>query len=135
MENHRIIDETDLFKLYSIYENTYLLDKQTKSEMFLGEFYGDPSCGLISKNNDYCIIGGLEKCVLFKNEVVTILNDGQLNPTFDIKQVNEQTLLILTNPWSENSAIWKLNIETLIITKIRDFLDYLDREYTESVIW
>jgi len=135
MDNYWTIDETDLFKLINIYEDTYLIDKQTKNKIFLGDFYGDPECGLISRNNDFCIVGGVDKCILYKDGKIITLLDEKLIPTHDIRQIHSSILLILTDPWSEKSAIWKLDIESMNITKQKDFTDYYDKEYTKNIIW
>ena len=43
------------------------------------------------------------------------------------------TAEFLTDPWHKDSAIWEIDIETLELKKIRDFLDYQGKEYTENV--
>jgi len=38
------------------YENAYLIEKSSGKKLLFDDFYGDPECGLISKNNDWAVI-------------------------------------------------------------------------------
>ncbi|HTF82663.1 MAG TPA: hypothetical protein VL947_13095 [Cytophagales bacterium] len=59
--------------------------------------------------------------------------DKELKGIYDIRQVGESEIEILTDPWAENAAIWRYNIITEHKTKIRDFPDYKEKEYTQEV--
>jgi len=52
-----------------------------------------------------------------------------------VTQQFKNTVEILTDPWSVKSAIWKLDLSTLYLIKIRDFPDYKERQYTETIEW
>ena len=54
----RQLDETKNYSLVSLYEDANLVDKNSDSKTFVGDFYGDPELGLISKQEDWCIIAG-----------------------------------------------------------------------------
>ena len=96
-------------------ENTFCFD----------DFYGDPKCGLISEKNDWAIIAGEHLTVWRKNEkkkdkIVRIEND-ELKWIHDLRLKNEKIIEILTDPWSNNSAIWELDIEKMQYVKVSDF--------------
>ncbi|MEO7049046.1 MAG: hypothetical protein ABI091_27325, partial [Ferruginibacter sp.] len=52
--NFRILYETDKWVLGHEFEYAYLISKKDNKEVYMGGFYGDPACGLISENNDWC---------------------------------------------------------------------------------
>lgn len=135
MESYRVIDTTERFGLYHLYEQVYLYDKQKQYEIYLGAFYGDPSCGLISQDNTFCIIGGLDKWILYRYDKITIFDNWEILPAFDIRQISASVVQILTDPWPEQSAIWSLEINTLKVVKIKDFDQYLNKPYCENIIW
>lgn len=65
-DNERILFENDAFRLYSIYEDAYLLNKLSKDELLqnsqpvivVASIYGDPDSGLIAWNNAFAAIAG-----------------------------------------------------------------------------
>ncbi|MEP0009728.1 MAG: hypothetical protein ABJF72_11075, partial [Balneola sp.] len=52
-----------------------------------------------------------------------------------IRTKDSEKVEVLTDPWNRNSAIWEINIQTFEFKKIRDFNDYKDKEYSETVNW
>ena len=54
----RQLDETKNYSLVSLYEDANLVDKNSGSKIFVGDFYGDPELGIISKQEDWCVIAG-----------------------------------------------------------------------------
>ncbi len=54
----RILDETDKYFIAHDFEDAYLIEKRNGEAIVHDDFYGDPKCGLISKNNDWAIIAG-----------------------------------------------------------------------------
>ncbi len=54
---------------------------------------------------------------------------------YDLRRTGENEVYLLTDPWRENAAIWRLDIFTEEKIKIRDFPDYLMEEYTDKVEW
>jgi len=57
--------ESPLFRLYALYEQPYLLDKTTRQIIPLRDHYGDPSCGLIDPEGQWCAVGGEGGSVFF----------------------------------------------------------------------
>lgn len=134
-----ILYETDKLRIEHEFELTYLTEKRRGKPLLIDDFYGDPCCGLISPNNDWAIIGGdhltiWRACSKEKNRTVILENDD-LKWIHAIRLNSKNIIEILTDPWSNRSAIWSLNINTLEYSKVRDFKDYVDIEYTENIEW
>ncbi len=73
--------------------------------------------------------------ILWKNNQLKTIEDSSLQWIHDMRQVGENEVEILTDPWSDNSAIWLFNIIRESKIKIREFKDYKSKEYTEDVKW
>ena len=122
------------------FEIAYCYNKLTGEETEIFEFYNDPTCTLVGKNNDWCLVGGdlLVLKIWIDNSLRKL---DQLKDVFDLKSVDEYTVLILNDPWSEESAIWQLSIDLTKLTqptalfKVRDFNDYIEKPYSDKVIW
>ena len=62
----RILFENEAFRLYSIYEDVYLLNKSLKAalsqsaqpDIVIASIYGDPDSGLIAWNNAFVALAG-----------------------------------------------------------------------------
>jgi len=128
------IDETDLYVLFKEFEDVFLFEKDTNKELWRTSFYGEATCGLISLTTDWIVVGG-NHMALWENRKLEIINDENLKWIFDIRQVGDYEIEILTDPWSENSAIWKFNILNKSKIKIRNFEEYKKKEYTDNVKW
>ena len=134
-----VLFETDRLRIEHEFENAYLIEKSSGKELLFDDFYGDPKCGLISEKNDWAIIAGEHLTVWRKNEkkkdkIVRIEND-ELKWIHDLRLKNEKTIEILTDPWSNNSAIWELDIEKMQYVKVSDFKKYQDSEGIEIIEW
>lgn len=130
----RILDETDKYFIGHIFEDAYLIEKRTGEEIVHDDFYGDPSCGLISKKNDWAIIAG-EHLTIWKKGGVTKIENGDLRWIHALRTSDDNTVEILIDPWTEKSAIWTLDIMTLQFKKIKDFEDYSEKDRTDEVVW
>lgn len=130
----RILDETDKYFLGHIFEDAYLIEKRNGEEIVHDDFYGDPSCGLISKNNDWAIIAG-EHLTIWREGVITKIDNEELKWVHSLRTKGNKTVEILIDPWTEKSAIWVLDILALDFKKVRNFEDYKEKERTEEVIW
>lgn len=129
-----ILYETDKLVLGNMYEDVYLIEKETGNEIFHDDFYGDPTCGLISRQNEWAIVGG-EHLTVWKESNTTKFDYQDLKWIHSIRIKNDQQVEILTDPWSEGSAIWELSLATLEFHKVRNFEDYKHKEYTENIQW
>lgn len=128
---HYLATTNELALVY-MYEDGYLLHLGNKEILHLGSFYGSPSCGAIDINNKWAVMGGLEGFLLWQQGS---LEELPFPNAYEIRQVDNDLLHILTDPWTEDCAIWEFNINTQQFSKIRDFKDYQDKEYTEDVKW
>lgn len=135
MENFRTLSETDQFHLGNLFEDIYLIEKQSDKKFYLGNTYGDPVCGIISDDNSFCVVGGAEGLIIWKNEEIVKIKNSYFLSIFDIKQTDKNSIKILVDPWSDNSSIWQLDIRTLEYIKVKDFPHYRDKEYTENIVW
>lgn len=134
-----LLFETDILKIEHEFENAYLIEKQSGKELMFDHFYGDPKCGLISLKNDWAIIAGEHLTVWRqgkrKNNQVERIEHDKLKWIHNIRLKSANIVEILTDPWSEKSAIWELNIDMLQLLKCRDFKDYFEKEYNENIVW
>jgi hypothetical protein len=134
-----VLFETDKLRIEHEFENAYLIEKSSGKELMFDDFYGDPECGLISMNNDWAIIAGEHLTVWRankkKNQQVVRIDNDELKWIHDIRLKTENVIEILTDPWNEKSAIWKLDIDSLQFSKLRDFKDYFETEHTENIDW
>ena len=124
--------ESETLILVSIFEDGYLLHLDREEVIYLNWFYGDPTCALISRDSKWVVMGGDNLITIWNHGVIT---EVDIKGTFDVRQTDTDTVHILIDPWYEDSAIWELNIVTQEMKMIRPFTDYMNREYTEFVIW
>lgn len=134
-----ILFETDKLRIEHEFENAYLLEKSSGKELMFDDFYGDPECGLISENNDWAIIAGEHLTIWRANKrrkkQVVRIEDEELRWVCEMRVKNENIVELLIAPWSKRAAIWELDIESLKFSKIRNFPDYLETEYTDKIDW
>lgn len=133
MINRKKIAETALYILYSEFEDAFLIDKNTQKELFRTSFYGDASCGLIAQQ-EWVVVAG-DNLVIWINDKLTAINDDELKWIAEIRQIGDYEVEILTDPWSENSAIWKFDIKKKTKVKVSDFYDYKNKKHTEDIKW
>ncbi|MEO3404803.1 hypothetical protein AAFN85_12930 [Mucilaginibacter sp. CAU 1740] len=119
--NFRILDETDALILGNEFEYIYLVDKKKNTNLILGVTYGDPEFGLISKNNDWCLAGGSWLFLWRKGGKVIEIEESDIAWVVKARQVTDTEVELLIDPWSENGAIWLLDVISLQRKKIRDF--------------
>jgi len=112
----------------------------TNEEIGVWRFEDEPTCGVIGKKNDWCLIGG-EILILKTFLDNTVRPIGNLQDIHEIRLVGESTAQILIDPWSENAAIWQLDLDLNraaprnSLWKVKDFKDYLGKPYEENVNW
>ncbi|MCP2044982.1 hypothetical protein [Pontibacter sp. HSC-36F09] len=132
IKNSIILDETDQLLLLHKWETVFLIDKRSSSVLLQEEYVSDPTCGIIDKDNKWAVVAG---------DHLTVWNEGntkvvdELADIHSIRTKNTDTIEVLIDPWSTKSSIWKVNVLTLEKSKIRDFLEYRDKPYTEEVNW
>ncbi len=132
-----VLAETDALLLGHFHEDAVLLRKSTGSCLLHDSFYGDPTCGVISPANDWAAVAGEHVTVWRRGRGMTRISEPAALRWVHAMRVDEATqqLHLLTDPWREHPAIWELNLLTLAARKLRDFLDYQEREYVEDGQW
>jgi 6-phosphogluconate dehydrogenase len=126
--------ETDKLVLEHEHEYAFLRDKVSGKNLMADGFYGNPSCGLISKNNNWALVAG-EHLKIWKAGEVVKIKDDRLKEIHSMRMKEENLVEILTDPWSNGSAVWELNIGSLSFHKLYDFPYYRDKEFTENIDW
>jgi hypothetical protein len=132
--NYIKIYETEKFIIGHVSESAYLTDISTGQTILIGDFYGNPSCGLISNDNKWCLVGGSTLRLWTGNEVYEI-KDDKLYWACKLRQTGAEKVEILVDPWADNSSVWEFNIQTRESRKIKDFDNYKDKEYTDDIEW
>lgn len=127
-----ILFETDTHILQNEYEETLLMLKSSGEVLFELEFYGDPTCGVISEDGKWAAAAG-EDLILWKNGHLHMI----FGPTWihELRISEENKLEVLVDPWHEDSAIWEVDIESCSAHKKRDFPDYRALPYTNDIEW
>ncbi|WP_155995267.1 hypothetical protein [Tenacibaculum ovolyticum] len=133
-EFRTILYETERLKIEHEYEATYLIDKLVNETLLEDNFYGDPDCALIDKDNNWAIMAG-EHLTFWTYENWKRIENEDLKDIHSIRQKDFYTVEILIDPWSEKPAIWELNILSFEYKRIRGFYDYKDEMYKDTVIW
>ena len=73
--------------------------------------------------------------IFWKPSETIIYQNENFEWIHSIRIKDNNTVEILTDPWSRKSSIWELNIENAELKKIKDFPEYINKEYTEVVNW
>lgn len=129
---YRCLCKTDLLEIGNVYEDAYLINNNTKENIHIGWFYGEPTCAFINEDNSWCVVGG-DILILIKNFKRIDING--IKEVFAFKFIDKHNIQILTDPWSEYPFIWQLNVESLECVKIKSFNTYKDEEHTDDVFW
>ena len=139
-QNFRTLFQNAVMLVGNVFGTAYCYNKLTREEFAIFEFDNDPTCAVVGKNNDWCLVGG-EVLVLRTWVDNTLRMIGDVKEIYELKAIDAYTAQILTDPWTEQSAIWQLDIDIAKLTsptslfKIRDFKNYIDKPYTEQVVW
>ncbi len=133
-KNFKILNETDKFILGHIFEEVCLIDKETNKKYELGSMYGDPSCGLIDQDNKWCIIGGAT-LIIWSTKETTELKVDEFYWACRFRQIDQNNVQILIDPWEDNSSVWELNVIDKSYFMICEFKNNQNKEYTEHNEW
>jgi hypothetical protein len=141
------LTETSAMVLGHVVNSAFMFNKQTSEEYSIFKFKREPTCGLIGRNNDWCLVGG-NVLVLrtLADDCVRIFHD--FKNIYQFKIVNDYSVQILINPWSQKASIWQLEINSIKLTspvneleapvnifKVKDFKDYINKPTTEQIVW
>lgn len=128
------LSETDIHVLFKEQEEVFLFDKDSNKEIWRTSFYGEANVGLLGVVTEWAIVGG-NRLLVWKNNELKFIEDSDLIWIHDIRQIEDDVVEILTDPWGEHPAIWKFNVLTEEKEKVREFDEYKEKEYTEKVDW
>ncbi len=128
------IYETDVYVLFKEFECVFLFDKDKNKDIWRTELFYEATCGIIDILNEWVVVGG-ETVFVWKNNKIEHLEDNELKWIHDLRQISDNEIEILTDPWSEDSCIWRFNVLTYKKNLLRNFSEYYMKEYTENVIW
>jgi hypothetical protein len=138
--NFKKLFENTFMILGHIFETAFLFNKITKEEFSIFGFDSDPTCGVVGKNNDWCLIGGNVLVIkTFRDKTLRCI--GELKFIHELKIINDYAIQVLTDPWEDKSAIWQVEInlnnlsEPVRFFKVRDFIDYVGKPYEEKIKW
>ncbi|TPE46417.1 hypothetical protein [Pontibacter mangrovi] len=131
-KNSHILAETNQLLLLHEWETASLINKENDSILWQEKYIGDPTCGLIDKSNEWAVVGGDHLTIWIQGKTWIV---NELSDIHSLRIENADTIEVLIDPWSSKSAVWKVNVNTLEKSKIRDFREYRDKPYTEKVHW
>jgi len=138
--NFKVLFENTVMLVGHVFEDAYCYNKLTRQEFSIFQFDNDPTCGIVGKNNDWCLIGG-DVLVLRSWIDHTLRKIDGLSNVFELKAIDDYAVQVLTDPWGEDCAIWQLEINLnklsgpTSLTKVRSFNTYIGQPYSEDVDW
>ena len=139
-DHFTVLFENTVMVVGHVFEVAYCFNKFTKEEFSIFQFHNDPTCALVGPNNDWCLIGG-DMLVLRTWVDYTLRFIGDLKDIHSLKLIDPYTVHILTDPWSQEAAIWELTIDLtklarpVSLSKIKDFHAYIGQPYTDTILW
>ena len=118
-EDFRVTCETGKLILGTIWEGNYLIDKENDKEYLLGELDGVTIIGLIDVNDEWALTGR-ELLLIWRRGTVIRIDKEELKCIEGIKLLspNEVELVIDTLNLNNNRSIWKINMDSLELTRI-----------------
>ena len=132
--NFHKLHETDRFILGYVFEDAYLINKKNAKEIYLGDFYGDPTCGLISEENNWCVAAGERLSIWKEGGNISIIKDDNLYWACQIRQTAPYEVeLLIDASWSDKGSVWSFNINTFERHKLKDLI--IDDGNSEEVSW
>lgn len=134
MKDLKSLDEIDSYILFTECEDVILFDKDLNKEIWRTSMPGNAHCGLLGLVNEWAVIGG-EQLIIWIDNKLNRIADSDLKWIHDMRQVGDDEIKILTDPWLNNSAIWNFNVRTLKKSKIKDFNNYKEKPYQDKVEW
>lgn len=143
------------------WEYAKLLHKQSKKETLVGDHYGDPNCGLIAPDENWCVTGGEGLILWFRGEAQWIgfravdagdntnqlqfanaqdriwldsFAENRCQFVHDVKLEEAGSVRILLDPWSAYASTWRLDVTTKMLTKLADGPTKQDQPWTDDPI-
>ncbi|MDE7289369.1 MAG: hypothetical protein K2N71_07720 [Oscillospiraceae bacterium] len=96
MDTNTVLAESKNYKIFISYESVYLVDKSNGSEIFVGDFYGDPNGAVIDRQERFSAMYGCGLILYFIREPFENYCYGKNSPQWFEFGRNEPTA------WIEN---------------------------------
>jgi hypothetical protein len=77
-------------------------------------------------------VGG-QNLILWMNGKVFLI--GSLRNIYDMRQTDDDEAEILTDPWSDEAGIWRIDVKTMEVSFVRKFDDYKGQKFIEQIDW
>lgn len=125
-QNFNKLAESQNYILGNIFEYGCIIDKRNEKQNHIGDSYGDPTFGLIDKNENWALLLGHNSYLWMPDKIKNLskeffVYEDLFEWPFDAKQINDVEVEILDDPWSYNPCVFNLNIQTNVIKKVRTF--------------
>ena len=131
----KLITETTALRVEHEFEVARLIRKSNNQILIETEFYGDIQCGLIDTENQWAILAG-EFMVFWTVKFQREYRSELFKDIYALRlSSNGETIDVLTDPWSDISAIWTLTIKDGELVKKTDFIDYKGKAHIDNVEW
>ena len=128
----RVLAESGNLIVVHCYEDASIYFKKTKEKFYIGDFYGDPTCALVGPDEDWVLVGG-EHLTLWQGGLTASI--AGIHWICGLRLVDSETVDILTDPWTSDSAVWRMTIPDRRLVKVADFPWYREKPYTDDVEW
>lgn len=160
-ENQSILAESENYVLSHAFENCELRHKQLNKISYVGDHYGDPTCGLIAPDETWCLTGGLGLILWFQREELwtgfrplevdknrlalqiakpedafwlASVTEVDVRFVHDMRIENSTSVRVLLDPWSDYASTWLLNINSKNLTKLKDGPALRHQEWSDCKI-
>jgi hypothetical protein len=125
-EHFKILAESPSYILGNEFEYGYIIEKKTKSNIYLGSSYGDFAFGTVDKSEQWALLLGHSSYLwtpieILKLSAVHSASGRIFGWPYTARQINDFEVEILDDPWSDNPNIYLLNVKEKSINRIRDF--------------
>jgi hypothetical protein len=135
--------ESQHYILGHVYEYGSIIDKRAGKEFYIGDSYGDPNFGLIDRNENWALLFGHSSYLWASKETILLNQKFPLSISlfewpYDARQISDFEVEILSDPWSDNAAVFKFDIKAGNIIKAREFkkveIPY-DHSNKQKILW
>jgi hypothetical protein len=119
------------FRIYHEYEVVFLI-RPNGQGVVIGDFYGDPTCAMISSDENWCAIGGAGLIIYhLKNPFEPYQYDRQTSQWIEfgrnsdniwriesLNEISETQLIFATDPYGKCPGTYSFSITTGKVSKV-----------------
>jgi hypothetical protein len=131
MGPHHILAESANYRVYSEFE-TVFLERPGGPAVVIGDFYGDPECAIIDRQERWCIVAGCG-LILYRfqkpfreYDCSTVCN--QWTELFrersdvwwisSVTQINDDVVALELSPNEKHAGTWELNVTDMSVRRV-----------------